>query len=672
MHAQVGGLNLGRRELVAAVVSPRVALTLLAGGSFFIRVFAVVFHPAPLYMPDEYLYTTLSRSLAAGHLPAVRGHLIHFPALLAPLAAAPFQALFSPELAYRLTQVENALFMSLAAVPVYFIARQVGLSKGYGLVCAAFAVAIPDLLYASFTSADPIAYLLVLSAFAVGLSAVARPRVRTQLGFIALTGLSVFARAQYVVLPAVFLLGAVSVDGRAVFRRQRVPMLAVGACLAAGLATGPSRLLGVYTATSHLHVGTGLAPWLGIDGFLLACSAGVVIVPGAVIGLLHPRGRTEVAFSAMACSLLVCLVGQAALFSSNGLDRFQERYLFVGLPLIPIAFCVYLKNGRPWRHVATALAIALFLSAARLPVSAYSAADGKSDSPFLIAMSELGKLLGEGNASLLIAITAGLLALAAIAVARNWGSRTALGAALLSLIVASVGAVVGDAAYSQHERATVVGSDASWIDGAVDQPVTLVQTPAVPVGPSLQQLYWNKAISREVTLGRAQPTDPYAPTPTTIPAADGTLTGVQRAFVFQSSGATAQFSNARLTARNKTFLLFLASSAPRLSVLELGRYHDGWLAGSGRLTVWQPPSSRPRDVLFQLSLPPDSQAVHIRFGHKSFTVRSSKPTAVVLALGGGRSSSFSFTADRLHALADLRTVSVLSTAPRVGRGSRLK
>jgi hypothetical protein len=670
VEAQVGGLSFVRRDIVTLAVAPRVVLALLTVGSFVIRAFAVVFHPTPLYMPDEYLYATLSRSLAAGHLPVVRGQVIHFPALLAPLASAPFQALFSPELAYRLTQVENALFMSLAAVPVYFIARRVRLSSGYSLACAGFAVAIPDLLYASFTSADAIAYPLVLSAFAVGLSALERPRVRAQLGFLILAGLAVFARAQYLVLPAVFLAAAVVVDGRDVVRRQRVPLGVLGALVVFGIAAGPSRFLGVYTSTSHLRVGAGLTSWLGIDAFLLACSAGVVIVPGAVVGLLSARGRTESAFSAMACSLMVCLVGQAALFSSNGLDRFQERYLFVVLPLIPVAFCLYLKNGRPWVNIVTALAVGLFLSAARLPVSAYSAADGKSDSPFLIGITELERLVGEGNASLLIALATSVLALAAVAVARGWGARTAIGAALLSLTISSVGAVVGDAAYSHRERMAVVAPNPSWIDAAVHQPVTLVQTPWVPVGPSLQQLYWNKAITREVTLGHTQPTDTYAATAVATPAADGTLTGVQRSFVFQSYGVTAQFSNAKLVARNKTFLLFKASSTPRLALLELGRYHDGWLGSSGRLTVWQTPTSPLSAIHFQLSLPPLSRTVHLRFGRQSYTVNSGAPTGVVLRLSGQRPASFVFTTDRVHALADLRTVSVLSTEPLLRHASK--
>ena len=80
-------------------LTARVGLTLIVLGSFVLRVVASAAHPVPRYFPDEYLYTAISRSLASGHLPAVRGSAAHFPALLAPLLAAPLQALFSPETA---------------------------------------------------------------------------------------------------------------------------------------------------------------------------------------------------------------------------------------------------------------------------------------------------------------------------------------------------------------------------------------------------------------------------------------------------------------------------------------------------------------------------------------------------------------------------------------------
>src|SRR5213075_2082386 len=93
-----------RAVSLARGLTARVALTLVVGVSFALRVVASAAHPAPRYFPDEYIYTAIARALGSGHAPAVRGASAHFPALLAPLLAAPFQAFCSPQLAYRLTQ----------------------------------------------------------------------------------------------------------------------------------------------------------------------------------------------------------------------------------------------------------------------------------------------------------------------------------------------------------------------------------------------------------------------------------------------------------------------------------------------------------------------------------------------------------------------------------------
>src|SRR4029077_14252264 len=85
---------------------------------------AALWHTTPLYFPDEYIYGSIARSLAQSGKPMIRGSSAHFPAMLEPLLAAPFWLTHDAELAYRLTQAENALAMSLAAVPVYLLVRR--------------------------------------------------------------------------------------------------------------------------------------------------------------------------------------------------------------------------------------------------------------------------------------------------------------------------------------------------------------------------------------------------------------------------------------------------------------------------------------------------------------------------------------------------------------------
>ena len=82
----------------------------------------------PRYLPDEYLYPELARSLAAGDGPAVLGQHASFPALLEPLLIAPLWGTLAPASAIQATQALHAVLLAVAALPVYWIARQLALT----------------------------------------------------------------------------------------------------------------------------------------------------------------------------------------------------------------------------------------------------------------------------------------------------------------------------------------------------------------------------------------------------------------------------------------------------------------------------------------------------------------------------------------------------------------
>jgi hypothetical protein len=95
--------------------------------SAVVRVVVAQLHTAPRYWPDEYVYATLSRSLAHGHL-EVRGQPANFYAILQPILAAPLWRFFPIHEAYRLIQVENAIAASLVVIPLWFLGRELGLA----------------------------------------------------------------------------------------------------------------------------------------------------------------------------------------------------------------------------------------------------------------------------------------------------------------------------------------------------------------------------------------------------------------------------------------------------------------------------------------------------------------------------------------------------------------
>lgn len=652
-----------RTVALARGLTARVGLALVVLGSFAVRAVASAAHPVPRYFPDEYIYTAIARSLGAGHAPAVRGTPAHFPALLGPLLAAPLQALFAPGLAYRLTQCENALLMSLAAVPVYLLARRLALSARYALACAVFAVAIPDLLYASYTLAGPVAYPLSLAAVAAGVAALERPTRRAQLLFLALAFLATFARVQYVVLPVAFITAALVVDRRSAFRTQRLPIILLVAPALAAIAVGGSRILGYYSNVAHLHVEGSLLRWAATDLFLLSLVAGVVLVPGAVAALARPRGRTETAFAAFAVVFAAALLFEAALYASNGSARFQERYLFSLLPLVPVAFGLYAKHGRPLRTPVTILSVLLFAAIARVPLSGYAAGLGRTDSPFLVAVFQLERLVGTANGSLLVALICSVAAVGSIVVARRGGAQAAVIATIVVAAVASVGAIVRDASVAQGVRDTLLPANPSWVDATGLSDVTLVQTAGSPSGRAIEQLYWNRSLTHEALLGAATATDVY-PAPHIRIGRDGTLAGVRGNVLVQDYSATARFSNAVLVAHAGTFSLYRSDAAPRLSLLEAGRFSDGWLAQTGRLSVWPDATGRTRGTLrFTLSLPADARPVTVQFGKARYHVEPGRAATVTYTIDTRGKWSLPFTSRGGSYNPDLRAVSVRSTPP---------
>src|SRR2546428_469171 len=90
---------------------------------------------------------TFSAELMSGGA-LLRGTTPHFPALLQPLLTSPAWLVGDTHLAYHLVQTLEALLMSLAAIPVYWLARRLGLGQWLSFGLAALALAIPDLLYA--------------------------------------------------------------------------------------------------------------------------------------------------------------------------------------------------------------------------------------------------------------------------------------------------------------------------------------------------------------------------------------------------------------------------------------------------------------------------------------------------------------------------------------------
>ncbi len=614
-------LGLGRLAAVPAWIG----LAGIVGASFMLRLVAALGHATPLYFPDEYIYSAIARSLAEHGRPLIRGASAHFPALLEPLLAAPFWLPGDPELAYRLTQAENALAMSLAAVPIYLLARRLGLGTRWALAAGALTVASPDLFFSSFLLADPIAYTIALFAIYAGVRAFSNPSRTAQAVFLACAGLATFARVQYVVLPVAFLVAALIVEHgfRAAVSRYRFMLGVLAMPLVGSLALGPTGLLGYYSGVAELGIRPGaIAHWIATDSMLLAYSAGWVIVPGAVValwfGLMCPRTREEGAFVALTLAYAGTLFVEAGLYASNGSSRFQERYLMTLLPLALPAFCLYLKRGAPCRRVVAVIALALIALSARVPLSGYTIGDGKQDSPFLLAVFRLEKAVGIDTGSLTVAVLVAGLSVLAIAVAyRIRIAPVAVAAALFFVGASSVGAVAFDHHVATSVRRDYLPADARWIDHARLGPTLLIQTPATPHARAHEELFWNTSLEDVLFLDGATGIDAFGSKISRL-REDGAMTvggrPIRKPFAISNHAVRAQFRGALRVAAGNDYELWRPLSTPRMTMFVGGLYHDSWLSQSGNVKVFPAPNGRVDGTLrFLVWLPKGTEPTRVVF-----------------------------------------------------------
>jgi hypothetical protein len=619
-----------RAALVRTGLGAAPLLATLVAASFVLRTVHTWLRSTPTFFADEYIYAELARSIAETGRPLIRGASASFPALLQPLLTAPAWLVEDVETSFRLVQTLGALLMSLAAIPVFLLARRVGLGTGPAFAVAALTLLVPDMVYAAWVVAEPIAYPLALAAVLAGTTALARPSRRSQLAFLALAGLAAFARTQFVVLPLCFL-AATLVMGlrerrlRAAFRDQALLVGLLAIPLVVLLAIGPGRALGFYKGVLDLELASPeMTKWVGIDAMLLVYGSGVVLAPGALLGLWlalrRPRSRAELAFGALAVPLILVLLVEAAAYGLSG-DRVQERYFFYAVPLVGIAFALYASRGWPHRLAHGAIAAGLVALAARVPLSGFSAAEGKTNAPTLFAQARLEQALEDVGLASLVAAGAVTLLLAAL-VAGTWRRRSptwlAFGLALAACAATSAGAISYNVANAERTKRDVLGPQPSFVDRSGVEDAALLLTRASERGIAAEHLFWNRSVDAVYLLPDAEPPDAFAVTRLTV-APDGTLLAagepVTRPLLADGFSDTLRFRSSREIASSPAYRLMLSDRPQRLALYAPGRYANGWLGLLGSIQLW------PENVAdglagtlsFRLTAPPGAPPTAVRF-----------------------------------------------------------
>ncbi|MCW2963350.1 MAG: hypothetical protein JWO17_602 [Actinomycetia bacterium] len=302
---------------------------------------------APWIMVDEIVYSELAKSFADQGRFLIRGVPSGGYGFVYPLLIAPAFRLFANvPTAYAVAKGINAVVMSLAAVPTYFLARRL-LPRASSLGVAALAVLIPSMLYTGTLMTENAFYPLFVVACLALVLMLERPTPLRQLAVLAVCGVCFATRAQALALfgaavVAPVLHGWIERDLRLRLRRYwvlygAVALVAVLA-LAATVARGrsPLALLGAYRAATgpgysvseiaHYvlwHVAE-LDLYVGIVGF--AALLALWIAPRAA----SPAAR---AFAAASLPVVVFLLAEVAAFASRQSLRIEERNDFYLAPL---------------------------------------------------------------------------------------------------------------------------------------------------------------------------------------------------------------------------------------------------------------------------------------------------------------------------------------------------
>jgi hypothetical protein len=631
------GLSLPARR--AAVLDRTLAWKLALGGlvvvSIVARTWAAWLRATPNYFPDEATYAALSRSIADGHLPSVRGHFAHFPALLQPILTAPAWWFGSLDTGYRVTQLIQSVVISTAALAVWWAARKLDVGRGHAFVAAVLAVAVPDVGYSGWVLSEAFAYPLFIAAVATGAVALARPTKRAQATFLGFALLASFARMQLAVLLLAYLVAAVVVRR---IREQRVVVGGLALAIVVALVGG----LGFYKqAPTSFHLVNISA--VGRNALVLAYAAGWVIVPAGLLGLLgafaRPRAELERAFAALALTSAIAVFAETTLYGAANLT--YERYGCYLFPLLFLGLALHADRGWPWRRAAAALAAGMFLVSSMVPLSGWAAAGRNAHSLFLTGVLRVQALSGSpGKGALIVAAVAAALSL--ISILCVWRGTTFVIAPLgvAFCVGASVLATSFDVQNSRNVKASFLPAGAEWFKG---------EATVVSAGgrtSTLEQFFWNSGAAHLALLpGTTQP-DVFATVPTHV-SKSGALMGLTGQVVLDESGGALV-----PTAPERFNGPWLSARTPQLAA-EVEALADGWLSPSGHVRVL-----RPGTLSFTVTAP---EAMAFRIDGRVRHLRAGVPAQVQLCATGSHAFSFSS-----HGYLGYRLVSARATFPRWG------
>jgi hypothetical protein len=571
----------------------------------------------PWVFQDEMVYSDLARSLGqTGHFairqaPGTNGFGPGYPALIAPA-----YALFSsPEKAYVVVRLINALVMSLAAIPTYVIARWL-MRPSLALVAAALAVAIPSMMYTTTVMSENAFYPASTAAAAALFLTLERPTVLRQVAIFAFLLIAFSVRAQGVIivaaLPVAILLVALAnawsecrlrprklVDELWRFRISWLVLAGGGLALLAyekALGHSLTSVLGVYGGVTKMqHPFGSTLRWLVFHIAELDLSLAVIpfaaLIVIVVLGLRPGEPSAALrAFSATSLCLVGVFVLTASVYAADPTgERIEERYMFHVAPLFMIALLAWIDRGLPRPRISTGIAAAVAATLpATIPYTQLISPNVLHSAVGLVPLQVIEErgTLNPNDGTIAVA----LVALAAVALILSVPPRYAL---LLPLVVFLYYGVFElrpihrrIVAASRDARNAGLHAQPGWVDRRVrgDANVALVVYGGETALPFWQNEFFNRTVNTVYTLS-----GPYDGLPRTdlTPDSSGLLhdaagNPVQRRYILANYQVVP--AGQELAADRDIGMYLYRSSEPlRIVETNLGVHPDHW---SGPAVFW--------------------------------------------------------------------------------------
>jgi len=486
---------------------------------------------------------------------------LHGYALGYPLLISPAYALFD-DLAHAFAAAKaiNSVVMSLAAIPVFLIARRL-VSSWLALLAAGLSLAIPSMLYTGTIMTENAFYPAFCACAFAFLAVLERPTLWRQLGALALVGVAFLIRAQAAALVPAFVTAIVlaclvearldgRLRGRDLLRRLdafRVTWIALGGAvvLAFGLelvrGRSPSDVLGAYGVLAERHYSlSAVAHWFVLHAAELDLYLGILPFAALIALAAEALSRAPLVrplrlFGVLALSLAVWMTLVVAATASyfaqaDGVGRIEERNLFHLAPLFLIALVAWIGRGLPraWPAAGLAAVLAGGLPGA-IPYTTYANLSALSDTLVMIPLWNLlyfRHIEANSLTGLIVVCTLGAAALFLV-----WPRRLALVPAALVLgwlILLQVPVEKQIDATSHGVLAQGLLARRSWIDEAVGGKAQVAAIWTGNASPMVvfQNEFFNRSVHPVYAFAGAPPlSNPISQLNVSVDPESGTIVG---------------------------------------------------------------------------------------------------------------------------------------------------